>query len=235
MDCDYARIFEPSAIHGLPSGFADVPRPFVLRVHHLDGRTVEPGEAFEILVHLFDIGNPRVDAFTRTFEELAGEGFGPGRGRAAIKRVRAPELVCVPLSAGAEAVRRATVQFVTPTELKHGGTIVDRPDFGVLMARARDRLSTLAALYGDGPLELDFADFARRASHVTIASTDLRYSDVTRRSSRTGQSHGIGGFTGTVEYEGDLSEFLPFLEAAKLTGVGRHTTWGNGELFISAR
>jgi hypothetical protein len=51
-----------------------------------------------------------------------------------------------------------------------------------------------------------------------------------RRSSRTGQVHPIGGFTGMAEYEGELGEFLPCLEAAAFTGVGRHTVWGNGEI-----
>ena len=35
---------------------------------------------------------------------------------------------------------------------------------------------------------------------------------VERRSSRTGQRHGIGGFIGIAEYEGDLAEFLPYLQ-----------------------
>jgi hypothetical protein len=54
--------------------------------------------------------------------------------------------------------------------------------------------------------------------------------DIRRRSSRTGQTHGIGGFTGFAEYEGDLAEFLPWLEAAQWTGVGRQSVWGKGEI-----
>ncbi len=53
-----------------------------------------------------------------------------------------------------------------------------------------------------------------------------------RRSSRTGQTHSIGGFIGEAEYEGDLREFVPFLRAAKWTGVGRQTVWGKGEIEV---
>jgi hypothetical protein len=49
-----------------------------------------------------------------------------------------------------------------------------------------------------------------------------------RRSSRTGDVHGIGGFLGEVEYSGDLAEFVPFLQAGYWVGLGRHTVWGNG-------
>ena len=34
------------------------------------------------------------------------------------------------------------------------------------------------------------------------------------------------------EYEGDLAEFVPYLEAGEFTGVGRHCTWGNGQIAI---
>jgi hypothetical protein len=35
---------------------------------------------------------------------------------------------------------------------------------------------------------------------------------------------------GTATYEGDLAEFLPWLQAAEATGVGRHAVWGQGEI-----
>ncbi|MGB9605238.1 MAG: CRISPR system precrRNA processing endoribonuclease RAMP protein Cas6, partial [Bryobacteraceae bacterium] len=40
-------------------------------------------------------------------------------------------------------------------------------------------------------------------------------------------------FTGEVEYEGDVAEFVPYLEAAQWTGVGRQTVWGKGELAVT--
>jgi hypothetical protein len=53
-----------------------------------------------------------------------------------------------------------------------------------------------------------------------------------RRSSRTGQVHSLGGVVGEAEYQGELGEFLPYLEAGKWTGVGRHTVWGQGEVAV---
>ena len=105
-----------------------------------------------------------------------------------------------------------------------------RKTFAVLLARARDRVSTLRSLYGEGPLEIDFRGLAERARSVKTVRSELRHVAVERRSSRTGQRHGIGGLVGFAEYEGDLAEFLPYLEAASWTGVGRHCTWGNGQI-----
>ena len=60
----------------------------------------------------------------------------------------------------------------------------------------------------------------------------LHHQDPERRSTRTGRTHSLGGFLGSAEYEGDLAEFLPYLAAAKWTGVGRHAVWGNGEMEV---
>ena len=125
---------------------------------------------------------------------------------------------------------RVTVRFETPTELKAGGATVEQPEFGVLAARIRDRISTLRALYDDGPLTLDFRQFGERAARIRMTRCDIQHVEAYRRSGRTGQIHSLGGFTGEAEYEGDLAEFVPYLRAAQWTGVGRQTAWGKGEL-----
>lgn len=94
----------------------------------------------------------------------------------------------------------------------------------------RDRVSMLNALYGSGPLQIDFKDFARRAELIHATSSRLAWKEASRRSSRSGETHSLGGFTGEVEYFGGLAEFMPYLEAAYWTGVGRQTVWGKGEL-----
>jgi len=225
-EAEYARLFAPASASG-PSGLADPPRPFVLRARHLDDRTFAPGEAFEFQVNLFDLRENAVAAFTRAFAELARLGMGPGRGRAALARVDVPgEPVRLALDPPGEAVRRIRGDFLTPTELKPAGP----PGFGVLFARVRDRISTLRALYGPGPAAIDFQAAGERAAAVSLVRCEIQTVAAERRSSRTGEVHPMGGFTGTAEYEGDLSEFVPWIEAAAFTGVGRHTVWGNGEI-----
>ena len=136
------------------------------------------------------------------------------------------EPMILSLDTPAHAVRRVRVEFVTPTEIKGARS----PEFGALAARIRDRLSTLRELYDDGPLPIDFRAFGERARQVRMTRCEIADVSLTRRSSRTGQLHSIGGFTGVAEYEGDLTEFVPYLQAAAWTGVGRQTVWGKGEI-----
>ena len=251
--CPYAQIFEPSAAGERPSGLADSPRPFVFRAMHLDGRQVEAGKRFHFDLNLFDANSTAIAYLVLAFAQLAREGLGPSRGRVELVEVgqldgrRSPGS-CIydghslrqpvePLSidlAAAEQARRVRVQFVTPTELKSGHEVVARPEFGIVAARIRDRVSALRELYGAGPLEIDFRGFGERAGRVRMTRCELQRVDVMRRSSRTGQRHGIGGFVGEAEYEGELSEFVPYLRAAEWTGVGRHTVWGKGEIRVGA-
>ena len=120
------------------------------------------------------------------------------------------------------------MRFCTPTELRAGGALARADDFAAVFARVRDRLSTLRTLYGAGPLDIDFRGLAQQAREIRTVHSSLQWMGVVRRSTRTGAVHSLAGFTGAVEYEGDLTEFVPFLEAAYWSGVGRHTVWGNG-------
>jgi hypothetical protein len=123
--------------------------------------------------------------------------------------------------------KRLEVAFVSPTDLRS-----DSPDFGTVFVRARDRVSTLRAAYGGGPLEIDFKGLGEIAAGIAMVRCELRDEVISRRSASNGRIHPIGGFTGTAIYEGEFEPFLPILQAAQFTGIGRKTVWGNGAFRI---
>ena len=244
----YQRLFEPGGAQPSgPSGLADWPRPFVLRVAHLDGLTVPPGAGFFLDAHVFDLHQPALVHFRSAFAGFADKGMGPGRGRAGLEGVEQldmedhatpvgdlPGPPCrADLDRELHPVERVVVRFVTPTELKSGGEVVERPEFSILFGRLRDRVSNLRALYGAGPLEIDFRRLGDRAAAIRLAGYRVEWEQVKRKSGRTGQVHPIGGFTGEAEYQGDLAEFLPWLRAARWVGVGRQTVWGKGDVRVA--
>ena len=253
--CPYARVFEPKSVRGEgPSGLADWPRPFVFRAAHLDGRTIQVGAAFHFDVHIFDVSDPALSYFELAFAQLAREGLGPGRGRAELTAVDQLDMHSakmarvfdglrsqmseptppnfVDLNAVSERVDRIRVKFVTPTELKTERRLADRPEFGILFGRLRDRISALRSLYGAGPLEIDFRAMGERAAAVRMTRCEVKMTEVDRLSSRTGQRHSLGGFVGEAEYEGELGEFMGYLRLGMWVGVGRQTVWGKGEVEV---
>ena len=140
----YSRLFEPgSSLGAAPSGLADWPRPFVLRVAHLDGLTVPAGDSFYLDAHVFDLHQPTLVHFRAALSRLAEKGLGPGRGRAELERTEQLDVggvaqavwetstapIVVGLDPETLPVETVTVRFQTPTELKSAGGLAERPEF----------------------------------------------------------------------------------------------------------
>ncbi|HUI81668.1 MAG TPA: CRISPR system precrRNA processing endoribonuclease RAMP protein Cas6 [Bryobacteraceae bacterium] len=249
----YAFLFEPREAGVGASRRTDWPRPFVFRCSHLDGSACEPGESFFLDAHIFELRRPLVERFRAVFERFGEEGIGPGRGRADLTGVEQLDLrdqpvggagpSSVPLEAGGASVPSVTLRFVTPTELKSGGRVVDRPEFGVLFARLAERIQTLGALYGTGvsqagrpvPRSTGLPACVSLPSAIRLTRCDLTWEYASRKSTRTGQVHPLGGFSGEADYEGELGEFLPWLRAMRWAGVGRQTVWGKGDVRVMER
>jgi hypothetical protein len=182
--CPYARMCEPKAEAGSPSGLNDMPRPFVFRAWHLDGLTIQANATFPLDLNLFDTQTPAIAYLVLTFAQLAREGLGPSRAKVELTDVSqlslteqacrqiyeeqqlsltTPPPVELDLTPTSQPVSELTVRFVTPTELKAGSALASKPEFAILAGRLRDRISTLAQIYGSGPLPNRLQSF-RRAS-----------------------------------------------------------------------
>lgn len=253
-ECDYARMFEPRLSEG-PSGLSDLPRPFVFRAGKVAGKRYPAGTSFSIDIHVFDLRHPAFLVFAAAMTQLEIHGLGPRRSRVRLNSVHTlstPEqpgplllteqnllLRNVPLNEVSllpsdRDCRRIEVRFLTPTEIKDSNA-AGPPEFSALFGRTRNRVTNLAAFYGDGPLDVDFRVLKEQAQRVRLVSSDMEYVDAERRSGRTGQRHSLGGWVGRVTYEGALNAFIPWLKAAYWSGVGRQTVWGKGVIAVQVQ
>lgn len=132
------------------------------------------------------------------------------------------------LSSGIEI----SINFLTPTLLKAENAIARSPEFHHLFKRLRDRINSLSTFFGGGPLSADFAGLGLRAEQVRTVSSDVRWVERFRTSSKTHQRHELSGFTGTAVYAGDLHEFLPWLALGELVHLGKHSAWGSGWISV---
>lgn len=148
-----------------------------------------------------------------------------------------------------------TLRFHTPTLIRTGSAVDsagrrtpavevrERPPFGVLIRRLRDRLSTLCTFFGEAPWtgletpghsrpEPDFAAMGRLADTVRLVRSETQWHHRSRFSTRTGDTHEISGLTGTATYAFDSPAlrdlFLPLLKCGPLIHAGKHAVWGNG-------
>lgn len=252
--CPYPQVFEPEAPEGAPLAHQDPRRPYVMKPPVAGEKTYGAGEALSFGLVLFSERVAKlVPFFIVTWREIAEKGIGLRRSRLRLERVesrndirglsqelyeagtglvRMPqvEVTGADLIARAEQMPadRARVRFLTPALLKHEGNFVEHPPFHVLVRRLRDRVNALAATFGPGPLDLDWAGLAERAAKVRTERCDTRWVRAERRSSRTGASQALGGCVGEAVYVGDMREFGPLLSAGELLHVGKDAVFGNG-------
>lgn len=136
---------------------------------------------------------------------------------------------------GDESSGHIAIRFLTPTFLRAEGQVVRRPDFHHVVKRLRDRINSLCTFFGEGPLELDFRALGERAEKIRTVSARMDWVERFRTSSKTRQRHEVSGFVGEATYEGELSEFLPWVTLGEVLHVGKHTAWGNGWIRVGAR
>ena len=231
-EAEYTRIFDPRWNTG-PSGYADAPRPFVLRSPSRDGE-IAPGQSFACDLFLFDTLPSTRSILCDAFTLAAATGLGPTKAKAELTSFETREPARKFPLFGAPGSGTLRLRFATPTQLKGSGGVLAEPQFPVLIHRLAERIRALGRLYQNWPADWDGAEPLNIAESVNLTRWEWTRTDVFRRSARNGQQHSIGGFTGWAEYTGPLAAFLPLLEIGRWTGVGRQTVWGNGEIRIEA-
>ncbi len=134
----------------------------MLRVRHLDGATLQE---FHVGLNVFETNQPDLVQILHVMGDLVQESL-----RAEFRDLEDPDLLRLPLAGSARPPNVSRVTFLSPTELKNQ----ERPEFGPMFSRIRDRISTLRALYGPGPLEIDFKAMGERAAAIRMTRCDLQ-------------------------------------------------------------
>lgn len=110
-------------------------------------------------------------------------------------------------------------------------------DFRAFFRNVYRRLTTLSALYGElGPDEdAEFACLDALAAGVRTAALRVTPLQWERRSNERDERHPMRGLLGTVAFEGPLGPFLPALQLAEATHIGKATSYGLGRIRVEAR
>lgn len=259
--CPYNYVFEtpPRDGGGLFARHPAVPHPFILGLL-MDGKTdFAVGDQMSFCLTLVGRAIDFTPYFAVALREMGRTGLGRGRTRWRLDRIedRAPghqrllydgatedeRLLCFPaVQRGLDGTaspgnfdHRVSLRFETPTRLRFGGHLTDKPEFHVLMRNLLRRLSTLAFYHCESTLDLDFRELIRRAEAVAARGAELRWVDWERYSFRQDARMTLGGFVGTVTFEGDLAVFDPLLRLGELMHVGKGTSFGLGKYSIAGR
>ncbi|RJX27676.1 MAG: CRISPR system precrRNA processing endoribonuclease RAMP protein Cas6 [Dethiobacter sp.] len=257
--CPYAYIFEtspPPDTQAL-SKYESIPRPFVLEPPLETKTSYASGES--LIFHLVLIGRAiqYLPYFIVVFREMGEAGIGRDRRSFILDDItaigfneaqsiyssRTNTVQNLDLAYSASQlmenlpanIKKIRIIFETPVRLKDGGIIVRRPEFHILFRQIMRRLSSLAYFHHGEKLLADYAGLSERACAISLLENSTSWHDWERYSQRQQQRMNMGGLVGTVTYEGNLSEFLPWLILGEQVHVGKNTVFGLGKYRIDVQ
>ena len=125
-----------------------------------------------------------------------------------------------------------TISLVTPLRLRFDGHITDKIEFHVLIRNLLRRISSLSYFHCGEKFQVDFKGLIERATLVKQAASDIQWFDWKRYSTRQEEWMSLGGVTGTISYEGNISDFMLLLRLGEYVHVGKGTSFGLGRYEI---
>lgn len=179
-------------------------------------------------------GRARFDL--RTVDVIDAEGHAETIYHGARQRLAIPhgttgslEMFIRPRLAPISAIDSLKLRFLTPTRIRVEGDLQMGLSFELLVRNLLRRVSTLMAVHGQAPLDVDYRTLIAQAATVETNSAVLRWWDWERYSNRQQTKMKLGGFVGEIEFTGEaLREFLPLVLAGEILHVGAGTSFGLG-------
>src|SRR3990172_6721043 len=251
--CIYLYIFEtpPPAETAVMRKYETAPHPFVIEPFEDTRTTFEPGEPLSFGLVLIGKAIDHLPYFIYTFEELGNSGIGKGRGRYILdavhtlgdsseqiyssqeRKLKGPvQPLTVSESSGGNG-HTLSLSFLTPTRIVYEDHLVDHPEFHMMIRNLLRRIAHLSYFHCEGDSsEFDFRGFIQRAMAVTIKEKSIEWYDWERYSARQDTRMKLGGFVGDITFEGDLAEFIPYLQAGEHVHIGKGTSFGLGKYIM---
>jgi CRISPR-associated endoribonuclease Cas6 len=124
------------------------------------------------------------------------------------------------------------LRFLTPARIKYNGKFIDDANFEIVIRNLLRRLSSLAEVHCGEKWELDWKGLIERSKEIKTVNSDLAWKDWERYSQRQDTKLKMGGFLGDIAFEGDLSEFMPYLKLGEFLHIGKGTVFGLGKYEI---
>ncbi|MCL2485336.1 MAG: CRISPR system precrRNA processing endoribonuclease RAMP protein Cas6 [Endomicrobia bacterium] len=127
-----------------------------------------------------------------------------------------------------------TLSFKTPLRLsvKHVLTPANKINFELIVKALTSRINAIAKAHcGYDPM-LNPVPLIKKAKDIKIKQNGLVWTDWTRYSNKQKTQMDFGGLLGDIIFEGDFSDFMPYLNLGQKIHIGKNTTFGLGKYLL---
>ncbi len=257
FQCANTQIFETLILKPPPrflKGLTYAPKPFVISCQD-DRRSFEKDDALVFEMKLFGSATVYFPYLIHAVNEMTQRGFTTRHYKFALFFVETTDEkgqwreiynkqsnsltghlkpLSIPLQQQDAPPDTVTLNFLTPTRIKVGGSYSGDFTFRQLVFAMIRRHLELAHFYSDADsINWEFHDLLEAASNIEIPVAQLAWKDHYRYSHRQKTDMLMGGVIGNLQLRGDLGPFMPLLHSATVLHVGKGTTFGLGKVSIS--
>lgn len=241
--------------------YEKIPHPFVIEPPETGSNKVyPPGERFDFYLILIGKAVEHLPYFIYTFYELGKTGIGKGRGRYRIAEIikckkqdrnwieeisifsdskkmlkqTESDKIFIPEDYSPSGSKNTlSLHFITPVRIKYKRDLVVRPEFHIIIRNLLRRLLFLYYFHCEEKTpQWNHKEIINLAESVVIKSSNLKWFDWERYSSRQDVRMKLGGLLGEITYYGDIEPFIPLIQAGEILHVGKNTSFGLGKYFI---
>lgn len=133
------------------------------------------------------------------------------------------------------AVSYCHIHFVTPLRVKQEGKLQNLVDFDLLFRAIMRRWVQLCKYYALEYSNENISQLIEKAKNIPSGTLNVKWQERERYSRRQEQRMMMGGITGTMECEGELEPFLPWLLLGQDLHIGKNTSFGLGKYIIECK
>jgi len=259
--CPYAYIFETPKVNGIELDHQadNLPHPFVIEPNCSEQTEFQAGDEFVFRLILIGKSIAFLPYFIYTFDQMGRIGLGRNRHKFELTTVSAfddlmeqtsiqiydhqtqilngnykvwelNELFSIHQESSSEVIE---IKFVTPTRILQKNKLVSQLSYELFIRNLLRRISLLGKIHCESDWGLPYGEIIEQATRcVRLVKNQLTWHSMERYSNRQGRKMNIGGFVGTVSYEGEISSFLPLIFLGQFTHVGKNTTFGLGKYIV---
>lgn len=142
-------------------------------------------------------------------------------------------LIPTALQVEEKTVSNAYLQFDTPVRIVSGNQLFTSLSFEILIQFLTRRIALITTACTDNEIDWDAEELVKEAGKIKVLKEDWRTCPFARYSmNQKGNRLEWDTRMGWVLYEGELSKFVPILEAGKYLHIGKGATIGFGHYEI---
>lgn len=247
--CAYGYMFETPRPKNaeIMRKYEVIPHPFILTPPINSKKIFKNGEEINFEIVLFGKAVPFFPYVVYAFEEMGKRGLGKKRGKfkllyvkQRVKKIYHEGVISTDyeIKKGEdffkkeEKASKISLIFLTPVKIIYQGKIAKKLEFHIIFRNLLRRLALLTYFHIGKKPEIDFRKIIEISKNIKCIEQNLKEIKIFRYSARQKKKIPIEGIKGNVNYEGNLTPFLPYLRIGEYLHIGKNTSFGLGKYRI---